>query len=386
VILFSPKDKKITKNLILCMLYGLFSVKGFLFLLIFICRYKLMSDQYITAKYTWLKKHKIGLRMMLVLALNSPLSVFAANVPDSQELIQQLGISQQDLAKLDQGEIVFFNVAETDEKELAAGAAMYLPAAPSKVVGFIKSKGLASIDTDVMAEAAIPLQASLDTFKGFSLKAGSKEATNFLAATPGSQFNLSTQEFQGLQATSSSQPDAASQAYRKVLLQRWQAYRKSGLKGIATYDRGNGTEANPEGELRTATQNSKVLARYFPELYKAWLNYPSALPTGAEETFFWRNRQVEGRPTAILVHRVRMSAGAGEIILARQFYAGHSYNSNQLTIACLPYRDGSLVFYANRTFTDQVAGLGSSLKHSIGGKQAQSEMAKQLKNLRKVIK
>jgi hypothetical protein len=75
-----------------------------------------------------------------------------------------------------------------------------------------------------------------------------------------------------------------------------------------------------------------------------------------------------------------LSTGAGEVILARQFYAGHSYNSNQLTIACLPYRDGSLVFYANRTFTDQVAGFGSSLKHSIGREQAQNEMTKQPNN------
>ena len=345
-----------------------------------------MFNPYITTKNTGLKKHKTGIRMLLVLALSSPFSVFAASLPDSQELIQQLGVSQQDLTKLDQGEIIYFNVAESHEKELAAGAAIYLPAAPAKIVGLIKSKGLASIDTAVTAEGLIQSQATPDTFKGFGFKAGSDEAADFLAATPGSQFNLSTEEFQALKSVNPAQPDAASATYRTVLWQRWQAYRKNGLKGIAPYDRGNGTEANPGGELRTATLDSKVLARYFPELYKAWLNYPAALPTGAEETFIWRNRQVESRPTALLVHRVLLSAGAGEVILSRQFYAGHSYNSNQLTIACLPYRDGTLVFYANRTFTDQVAGFGSSLKHSVGGEQARSEMAKQLKNLRKALK
>jgi len=131
---------------------------------------------------------------------------------------------------------------------------------------------------------------------------------------------------------------------------------------------------------------TKVLAKYFPELYKAWLSYPAALPAGAEEKFIWRNRQIEGRPTALLVHRIIASESGGEVVLARQFYAGHSYNSNQLAIAGIPYRDGSLVIYANRTFTDQVAGFGSDLKRSIGQKQAQGEIAKQLKNLRKVIK
>lgn len=345
-----------------------------------------MFNRIRTAGNSLFKKQKVWDKMLIALALSVTFPVFAANVPDAQELTQQLGIQQQDVAKLNQGEVVFFNVAESNEKELAAGAAMYFPAAPSKMAGIIKSKALSSIDTEITVEGAIPLQATLDNFKGFAFKAGSDEAANFLAATPGSKFNLSTEEFQGLKATSSQQPDAASQAYRKILLQRWQAYRKNGLKGVATYDRGNGTEANPGGELRSATQDSKILARYFPELYKFWLNYPAALPAGAQETFFWRNRKVESRPTAILVHRVMLSTDAGELILARQFYAGHSYNSNQLTIACLPYRDGSLVFYANRTFTDQVAGFGSSLKHSIGGEQARGEMTKLLKNMRKSLK
>ena len=345
-----------------------------------------MFNRIRTAENGFFKKQKVGYKMLIALALSVTFPVFAANLPDSEELIQQLGIQQQDVAKLNQGDVVFFNVAETNEKELAAGAAMYFKAAPSTMVGLIKNKGLASIDTEVTEEGAIPLHATLDAFKSFGFKAGSDEAVSFLAAKPGSQFNLSTEEFQVLQTASSTQSDAASPAYRKILLQRWQAYRKNGLKGIATYDRGNSTEANPGGELRTATQNSKVLARYFPELYKAWLNYPAALPAGAEETFFWRNRNVESRPTAILIHRVMLSNDAGELILSRQFYAGHSYNSNQLTIACLPYLDGSLVIYTNRTFTDQVAGFGSSLKHSIGGEQARGEMTKMLKNARKALK
>ena len=86
------------------------------------------------------------------------------------------------------------------------------------------------------------------------------------------------------------------------------------------------------------------------------------------------------------MHRIIYSAQTGELILSRQFYAGHSYNSNQLVIACLPYLDGSLVFYANRTFTDQVAGFGSGLKHSIGQKQAKSEISKLLKNLHSILK
>ncbi len=266
---------------------------------------------------------------------------------------------------------------------MAVGAIKYLSGTPAKAVSIIKDKG---IDNEVSAEGIIPPQATLETFKYFRLKPESEEATNFLAATPGSQYNLSTQEFESLHTADSTSPDAASQAYRKILLQRWQDYRKNGLKGIVPYDRGNGTEANPEGELITATKSSKVVPLYFPELYKAWLNYPGTLPVGAEESFIWRNRQVGSRPTAILVHRIMLSTNAGELILSRQFYTGHSYNSNQHYIICLPYRDGSLIFYGNRTFTDQVAGFGSSLKHSIGQEQSKSEISKVLKKLEQALK
>jgi hypothetical protein len=332
------------------------------------------------------KKYKTNSWLILLLALNYSSSVWANNLPKAEELSQRLGITEQNLANLNKGDIVYFDVAEGDEKELAVGVAMYLPAKPAKVMGVIKSKNLLSIDGEITSEGTIPTQATVEAFKGFGFKSVNEEAANFLAAQPGSEFNLSTEEFQTLHSIASGGSDSASQAYRNILLQRWQAYQKNGLKGIASYDRGNGTEASPGGELRFASQDSKFLSGYFPELYKAWLNYPVALPNGAEETFIWRNRQVEGRPTAILVHRIIYSAQTGELILSRQFYAGHSYNSNQLVIACLPYLDGSLVFYANRTFTDQVAGFGSGLKHSIGQKQAKSEITKLLKNLHSILK
>jgi hypothetical protein len=87
---------------------------------------------------------------------------------------------------------LIFNVAKSDEKELAAEAAIYLPAAPSKIIGFIKNKGLASLDTAVTARGTIPTRATLNTFKGFGFSARKDEAASFLAATAGSQFNLSS--------------------------------------------------------------------------------------------------------------------------------------------------------------------------------------------------
>jgi len=55
-----------------------------------------------------------------MLALSGNFSVFAANMPILKSWFNNSD-SAQDLASLNQGEIVFFKVAESDEKELAVG-------------------------------------------------------------------------------------------------------------------------------------------------------------------------------------------------------------------------------------------------------------------------
>lgn len=318
---------------------------------------------------------------VLILVLQSIFPAHASSVRHLQELIRQLGIKQHDFVNLEAGKVVSFNITENNEKELAVGAIIHVPALPTEILEFIKNKNLASVDTDVISQYAIPTHAALETFNGINFEGEHNEAENFLAAKPGSLFNLSTQELHTLQLISPTQINSASHAYNKILWHRFHTYLNYGLKGIATYDRGAGKEADPGEELLTATLNNKNLAHHFPELYQAWLNYPAPLPFGADEQFFVVNRQVEGRPTAVLMHRVILSIASGGVILSRQFYVGHSYNSSQLTIESLPYRNGSLLIFTSRTFTDQITGFGSSLKRVVGRGQKQRKMLGYLRNL-----
>ncbi len=318
---------------------------------------------------------------VLILFLQSIFPAHASSVLYLQELIRQLGIKQHDFVNLEAGKVVSFNIAENNDKELAVGAIIYVPALPTEIIEYVKNKNMASVDADVISQYAIPAHAAPETFKGINFEGEQNEAVKFLAAKPGNLFNLSTQELQALQVISPTQIHLASQIYNKILWHRFHAYLNNGLKGIATYDRGAGKEADPGEELLTATKNDKKLAHHFPELYTVWLNYPAPLPSGADEQFFLVNRQVEGRPTAVLMHRVILNLASGGIILSRQFYVGHSYNSSQLSIECLPYRNGSMLISMSRTFTDQVTGFGSSLKRVVGRGQKHRKMVGYLRNL-----
>lgn len=322
------------------------------------------------------------------------LPVSAQDTPSPQQALQNFGIDSAQFAQLERGEIVGYDVSETSQKELAIGVAMIIPVALPQIVDYIKSGRLNAGESDIIASGALADNAGIDAFKKFGFTDKQlDEAKAFLEAEPGDEFNLSKSEFDSLQSLKASLEDAdnktllktANQKYREFLLQRLQAYRKSGLAGIPAYSRDDGS-ADPAAELRNDAVNSKAWARYFPELQQAWLNYPAALPANATEQFGWLNRRVEDRPTAILNHRVMVTGEAGGIIVSRQFYVGHSYNSSHVVAGGLPYKDGTLVFYSIRSSTDQVAGMGSSLKHSIGREQMKKEMIKRLQRLNKDLK
>ena len=77
-----------------------------------------------------------------------------------------------------------------------------------------------------------------------------------------------------------------------------------------------------------------------------------------------------------------MPAGDGYILSDRHYYVSRSHNAIQMVAAVLPAKEGAIIFYSNRTSTDQVAGFGSSAKHSIGRKIMAKQIASLFEELR----
>lgn len=328
-----------------------------------------------------------------LLAAGCALALDLANaaLPTGDEVLSRVGPPQEQLAELDQGKAISWKLPENSDKELAYSIAIYVPAPLDKVVATIKKGDFAGVDPTITAQGVIANPVTADSFKRFTL--GADEAEELLKAEAGGKFNLSTEEIASLAALKDSLQSAdkkaitqaVSQRYREILLQRYQAYRQNGLVGIAPYAR-DGGQADPATELRTAAEKgAPILKTYSPEIYQAWLNYPQSVPADVAERFSWQNRTVEDRPTITLTHRLIQTSEAGALVLVRQFYVGHSYNASQLVAGCLPYRDGAIVFYGMRSSTDQVAGVGSGLKHSIGRDRMKAEMVKQLQRLRTIL-
>ena len=332
--------------------------------------------------------HIVAVVWLLGICFSLPGIPAFAEPPPVEEVLGELGLDKGQIDLLPKGHPVSYALNEDSADELAVGIVWYLPVATDKVAGQLRLEDPDLLDVDVTAHGLLTEHSGADALASVALS--KEDAQALLDAGPGEEFNLSTHEIDKLKTFKQALKrtpyraieDAAGEHFREILLQRYEAYRRGGVNAIAPYARKEGGDSKPSQELRQAANASPILSRYFPVLHKAWLDYPHALPPGASEVFPWVEKTVEGRPAAILRHRINMDWNGGLLVLTREFYAPHSYNSSQWLTGCRPYLDGTVVFQQVRSFTDQVAGVASNVKHMVGRELLKDKMLKSFERLR----
>lgn len=306
-----------------------------------------------------------------------------AEAPTVEEILSVLGMDRGEIAELTQGSPVTYALSESSADELAMGITWYLPVPLAKVAKQLRRNNPDPLDVDVSAFGLLNEQSGAASLAPVVLSREETEA--LLDIEPGDEFNLSASEIDSFKTLRQKSPkvieDAILQHYREVLFQRFEAYRSRGTYAIAPYVREQSRDSKPSLELRQAATATAILLRDFPTLYKAWLDYPKPLPSGAEEVFPWVEKKVEGRPSVILRHRISTDWNGGVLTLTREFYAPHSYNASQWITGCLAYRGGTVLFQQVRSYTDQVAGIASDVKHIIGRRLLKDKMLKSFKRL-----
>jgi hypothetical protein len=326
--------------------------------------------------------HAVAVAWLLSIHLMLPGTPAFAESPTAEEVLGVLGMDKGQIAELAQGQPIAYALNEDSADELAVGLAWYLPVPLDKVAGQLRLETPDLLDVDVTAHGILTEHSGAGSLAPVVLSR--EEAEALLDAGPGDEFNLSTHEIDKLKTfrqelkrtPQRAIEDAAGEHFREILLQRYEAYRRGGTNAIAPYARKESKDSKPSLELRQAANASSILSRFFPALHKVWLDYPKALPPGAREAFPWVEKNVEGRLAAILRHRIHMDWNGGVLVLTREFYAPHSYNSSQWITGSLPYRDGTVIFQQVRSFTDQVAGMASNVKHIVGRKVLEDKMLK----------
>jgi hypothetical protein len=330
--------------------------------------------------------------LLVISTFSWPSLSWAADAPGSDEG-QDLDVrrlSPEQRRRLLAGEIIAYPVPETSDVELGAGVAMYVPEPLARVAEVLTSPEMVLRDSNVTASGPIAADATPASLHGFKLVSGELgEAQELLDATAGTRFNLSTAEieaFRALRATlrpndRSAMLDAVAGQWRVVLLQRAQAFRARGLDGVVPYARRGGI-ADPAALLRVAAEDARIAAFVVPQLGAELLGYPADQNPAATSHFYWVRRQVQNRPTPIVVHHLTDVTRTAALYVERQIYVGHSYNASQILCVAVPYEDGVVILSSNRVATEQITGLGADMKRLIGRRQLRGEIVKRFDRIR----
>ncbi len=207
--------------------------------------------------------------------------------PTADQLLTDAGLSAGDKQNVTSGQFVNFGVKGVSERDLAFAIAFLVKTSPEALAKQIVAGELITSDTQVKIFGELSSAGSLADFA--KLKAGGA-------------LNLSASEIAAFKALAGGPPAAVQEQLRRMLLARYQAYRASGLAGIATYDRGGGSTGDPAADLRKASQATPALQKYMPAFQKVLLDYPKATLSGMEERFFWLKSLIHDEMTYVLVH------------------------------------------------------------------------------------
>ena len=311
----------------------------------------------------------------------------AGEQPDILKAMEHLNLSAETADRIKKGEIVAPEIQDATEKELAVRLVMLVKASPDDLKEYITADNLMGKDPTFAASSEL----LPDGPKIGGIQLTVDEAMDYLSAEPGNDFNFHTEDYAKLKAAKKKvkddkeAPAVAAQVLAEILVARFQAYRQAGIGAVAPYDRGDGKFSEPGDELLHAMEASPVLKNAAPEAYAGFVDFPGRQTPGATHQFFWSQQKVEDKPAFILSHRMTYPMKNGIVYLDRQYFVSRTYNSMITGSGCGQLAEGTIVYYVNRTSTDQVAGFMQETKHSIGRKQMREELIKMFEEIRKKV-
>lgn len=319
-----------------------------------------------------MRRSNFVLFAVVVLVSLFPEKIVLAAVSVDQAF-EQLPFSASEKKRILNGELVTAKIKGTSDRELAVGMAFVVKTTPEGLNELFLKGVYMDLPEPVKSHAVLPAKASVKDFSGAVFGSDEvDEIQRYLDAAPGSDINMDSTEIKEFRTIKDNKLAAAEaktaveEQLHTLLFKRYQTYRSGGLSAIAPYIRDDNNSYYLGKDLVRATQAAQFIRKFYPDFYRTVLDYPRIGNADIQEQYFWIKLISQDRPTFVLTHRFSLSDGKTYAVASRQFYASQSYNSQQELAVFLPVEQRTLVFYLNRTNTDEVAGFGSGTKHLFG--------------------
>jgi hypothetical protein len=300
------------------------------------------------------------------------IATIAAAQPSADQVLTDAGLSAGDKQNVLSGQFVNVDASGVSDRDLAFAIAFLVKTPPDAIAKQIVAGDLVTADPQVKSVGELRGAGTLTDFAKLTLT--DSEAQALANAKSGETLNLSTSEIAAFRALAGGPTGPVQEQLRRMLLARYQAYKASGLSGIAPYDRGDGKTSQFAADLRKASQATPALSKYMPSFQKVLLGYPQATTPGLQERFFWIKSLIHDQMTYLLAHVLVAPEGAARVVTRREYYVSTGYNGEQSVAGFLPVQEGTVVVSNVHAFTDQVTGFGGSFKRSIGSKVMAGKM------------
>ncbi|TVR84977.1 MAG: hypothetical protein EA405_00135, partial [Rhodospirillales bacterium] len=279
-----------------------------------------------------------------------------------EAVLAEAGFDDAAVARARSGEIVSVDLPADTSNMLAAAAATVDPRAFPTARDAICGSDRLLAGPAATGLGFIHDPVNDDDWQGVAFDAADHgEIRRLLEVRPGSDFNLSKDEIdalrgrlRGISTDTHDATTAVSEAYRDILIGRFEAYSAGGVDALAPYARGGGSVTEPAAELQAGPLHQMPALR---AVAAAFADRPEAAGgDDVKHTFAWVRRTVQDRPVFALVHQVTVPGDEHCMVGQRQFFVGHSFNTLQSATLLLRADRGTLVLIVNATTTDQITG------------------------------
>ncbi len=307
----------------------------------------------------------------------------------SQELLEDFGLTPEEIRRLENGEVLAFSDAEIEfsKRELATDAMVQVDTDHSTVLLALQDDATL-IPVDLLKEFhRIHDESDFDSiaFTDDDLR----EVEKLFSSKLGKEYNLSADEISMVQemlkpyrdGTDAQKIDAASAAIRAVLLGRYNAYRARGIAGIEPYQRTSRKKVEVGAELQLTNDATEAFEEEFPEFVRLLRTYPEGADC-CDHEYRWLKVRIRKRMAFALAHTMIQAADDFALITERHFYVSHSLNSVQLTVLWIPHGDQGSIGLALSASADVLDSMMGRMLRKVGRNLAKDMVSEAMLDIR----
>ncbi len=297
--------------------------------------------------------------------------------------LQETGLSEKELAKLDSGEPLVWVPKADDATEVTLLAVVRIETDPTRLTGMVRDVlGLVERNDQVMQVGIFSADPAAADASSLRLPDG--DVKDLGKCRPGScNLKFPAEALNAVQG----QVDSAEQA--NLFMAEWlasylTAYQQRGRDALTVYAEKKEPQSVAEG-LDILLRKTDLLLEYDEDFYRYVREYPNGESAGADNLFYWTIEDLSLKPTVFLNH---MSIRGGEdsdmLVVVKQIYASHYMQAGVKVYAVLPVSDtdpsqGVYVLLTQRLrFDGEVKGIKRSALES-GTKKAANAQFKSFK-------